>query len=391
MFFAQGGKGVSGLRAVDAGMLTIAIAAAIFSVVQATSPAWLAVLPAAASAWLAIRLHVHGHQPPPESHLKAAYWPSLIGEVAPIWKHHLGLVNEQAGGATQQILQKLQAVVDLLSQIGLNDRNHSSATSGVSELLAECEARLMPVADQLKTIVASKQDLLDDINRLDSSIGELKEMADQVSRIAWQTNLLALNATIEAARAGQNGRGFAVVAGEVRRLSEESSVTGKQISERVHHVQSVMTATLKAAEVVSANDQQAVGQSGHSIKDVMSQIEAAVERMTDESSLMRATGAEITTDITAMLVSFQFQDRVSQVLSTVVRDLTRLEDLSKTNAMSGERLPGIEEWTATLRATYTMEEMHAAHGVSFTSAKADSAGGPSTGGLQPATAGITFF
>jgi len=354
----------------------------------------LVLLPCAAMLWFAYRFRGVQLAPQPAENVADAYWPSLLKEVSPIWKHHLGLVNTHAADATQQILNKLQTVISSLSEIGLNDRSRSNASAEISPLLALCESRLLPVAQQLKVIVDSKLGLLEDINRLDASIGELREMADQVSRIAWQTNMLAINARIEAARAGVDGRGFAVVAAEVGRLSDESSVTGKQISQRIHQVQSVMAETLKVAKAVSENDQASVEQSEDCIKDVMVQIQSAVQCLSDESSLMRATGAEITSDITAMLVSFQFQDRVSQVLGSVVNDLSRLEDLIQSGNSNPRDLPAVSEWTDALKSTYTMEEQHQAHGESKSSDGADQRAGRAptpAAGLQPAAAEITFF
>ncbi|MFM8901498.1 MAG: methyl-accepting chemotaxis protein [Burkholderiales bacterium] len=177
-----------------------------------------------------------------------ARWQEFLADVAPVWQHHLSSADQQAGSATQQLLQRFNDVIAALGEVGLKPQDDAAQTqAGPAALLAHCEAELAPVTEGLRRIVQSKGSLLEGVQLLANTTAELRAMADEVGQIAGQTNLLALNAAIEAARAGEHGRGFAVVAGEVRALSTKSAATGRRIIERIDQVLQVIESTLSAA------------------------------------------------------------------------------------------------------------------------------------------------
>lgn len=80
------------------------------------------------------------------------------------------------------------------------------------------------------------QNFIDRLNGLSSEVNNIKSITDSISGIAKQTNLLSLNASIEAARAGAAGKGFAVVADEIRKLSEQTHTSSKQVEAVVSRV-----------------------------------------------------------------------------------------------------------------------------------------------------------
>ncbi len=98
---------------------------------------------------------------------------------------------------------------------------------GSMDLAAEGMGEIRDVIKTSSEFVESLGDTADDIGKI---VGVIEDIAEQ-------TNLLALNAAIEAARAGEHGLGFAVVAEEVRKLSERSAKSTKEISDLVRNIQ----------------------------------------------------------------------------------------------------------------------------------------------------------
>ena len=65
-----------------------------------------------------------------------------------------------------------------------------------------------------------KIDIVDkEIGSTTKNVVEIKNMVQDLTKVANKQNILALNASIESARAGEAGRGFNIVAGEMGKLS----------------------------------------------------------------------------------------------------------------------------------------------------------------------------
>jgi len=95
-------------------------------------------------------------------------------------------------------------------------------------------------------------DIIRVIGETNDSSERIRQASNMISGIAEQTNLLALNAAIEAARAGEHGKGFAVVADEIRKLSEQTNQSTKDITSMLVELQEKSNQAIATGEQVKA-------------------------------------------------------------------------------------------------------------------------------------------
>lgn len=115
------------------------------------------------------------------------------------------------------------------------------------------------IAASAEQAIASSQEVAANASSLHAKLEELRVAGDLMMRnlnksedilqiikdIVTNTNLLGLNASIEAARAGEHGRGFAIVAQEIRKLSERTASSVKEIKENLENITGQISAISK--------------------------------------------------------------------------------------------------------------------------------------------------
>ena len=299
--------------------------------------------------------------------------------VLPIWQNHVISVKDKTETAVAQLIESFSSIISQFDAAGFaaqSGETESASNKATMHLLNLCRDELQPVIEHLEVMIDNKNDLLEAISGLATSTADLKDMAHSVGTIAAQTNLLAINASIEAARAGVHGRGFAVVAGEVRRLSLISSETGETITSRVNDITSVVKETLKAARKANDQDRDVLLRSGNVVKAVLGH----VQDLGDAAEQMRSQGEVIRNEVENLLITLQYQDRVSQMLNVLDRDIDKL--LQMINQHQG--IPSTAEWLNDLEKYYTMDDQHINHAQSRRS-------GNSSGPAEDADSDITFF
>lgn len=297
---------------------------------------------------------------------------ALLDEAARTWNAHLGQAQQQMRDATDQLLQGFAQILEQLDAITAPEStgHHASASSldHRAQMLEQCESQLRGLIDNFHGFVKSRDQVLESVRSLSSASNSLRDMAEDVAKIARQTNLLSINAAIEAARAGPSGRGFAVVAAEVRRLSTESGDTGKRIGDQVHDFGDQMSSALSQAAEHAAQDAGVIEVSEQTIVQVVGQVDATVTQLNERAAELGARGETVRAQVEQLMVAFQFQDRVHQIMDQVTQSISSAV-LRLQQSLSAGTVPSADEWMTLLTAGYTTDEQRAvSQGVAHQSA-----------------------
>ncbi|MBW3584023.1 MAG: PAS domain-containing protein [Euryarchaeota archaeon] len=147
-----------------------------------------------------------------------------------------GSMREIAQG-TQVQASKVEETVDVIKGLAMS-------IDTINSLASEAAGRAVTVADEARTGTEVAERALDRLGRIIEGVESSKDLVVELARhieevegilgfvkeISQKTNMLALNAAIEAARAGEHGRAFGVVADEVKRLSDHTRDSIRDIS-----------------------------------------------------------------------------------------------------------------------------------------------------------------
>jgi methyl-accepting chemotaxis protein len=289
-----------------------------------------------------------------------------LDEASRTWTTHLGTAQAQMREATEQLLSGFAQILEQLDAITDPDRSGTtgrpvtaSSLDSRAQVLEACESRLRGLIQNFQGFVQSRDEVMQSVRLLAGESASLGGMAEDVAKIARQTNLLSLNAAIEAARAGPSGRGFAVVATEVRRLSTESGDTGKRIGDHVKEFGQRMNAALKQASKHNEHDAQVIQGSEQTINEVVAQVDTAVTQLNERAAELSARGEAVRAQVEQLMIAFQFQDRVQQIVDQVNSSINRAVARLQQSLIDGTA-PNAKEWTELLRAGYTTDEQRVA-------------------------------
>ncbi|MBL4937243.1 methyl-accepting chemotaxis protein [Clostridium sp. YIM B02515] len=144
-------------------------------------------------------------------------------------------MDELAAGSSEQARNTelgSEKLLSLAEKINISSNNADIVNKLSKESQHISDEGVNSSSELVNKITANYEALekvIENIDSLSNKSGSIREIITSIHSISEQTNLLALNAAIEASRAGEAGKGFAVVAEEIRKLSDQTSNSTKQI------------------------------------------------------------------------------------------------------------------------------------------------------------------
>ena len=131
---------------------------------------------------------------------------------------------------------------------------------------------------KLDEIRVANETTLNGIKTLGEKISGISDIALMINSIADQTNIIAFNAEIEASSAGDAGKNFYIVASEIRRLTNSTIESTKEIRNKIieiQHSSEELLHTSKNGSVRISEGEKIAGELHTNFEDIKASSESA--------------------------------------------------------------------------------------------------------------------
>lgn len=288
----------------------------------------------------------------------------------PVWVRQLETVRGEADSEVAQLTRVFGEIATKLDKaMGASHLVHpgGDGQQQIVESLARNGRELNSLVSALHLLQTSKQRIVQEIG---VQAARLKENASDIRQIALHIRMVSLNATIEAARAGEAGRPFAVIINDMRQLASRTAEASELFSA---HTERLHAMVADAFHEQAQTDSRVVSIAGAEalVNTVVASSEATMRQLTREIEAMEGDRRRVRDDISQVLVSLQFQDRVSQILSHVTANLQEMQaHLRERDRNAVEN----RDWLARMAREYsTHEEFENHSGIRTSTAQPDTA------------------
>lgn len=285
----------------------------------------------------------------------------LVQEVLPVWQRHIDSARQHSEDSMGGLLASFGTISERLDEAVRVTQGHSGASrsQSVDELLRNHEGPVQAMLAPMRETLRTRDEVFQRLDEMGVAMGELRQAALQIKQLARRTTMVALNASVEASRAGERGSGFAVVASEVQQLATQSGLVAQTMMSRTTAIEDELGALRVRHAAMDRGDEALQADAEAAARVVVSELLGDLSHLSRTSRELQAAGEAVQEEVERVLMNFQSQDRLSQMLNCVTEDMGRMHDWL---AQEGDLGPGqIDGWLARLDASYTMEEQRSEH------------------------------
>lgn len=262
----------------------------------------------------------------------------LLVRVLPVWQGNVQLARTQTQGAIDKLTERFVGIHERLGD-ALN-LSQGGKNADVLKVIQNAAEQLGGIAAALESVLASRQALIGKLEALAAANDEIRHLAQENEQLAGQTGVTDLLSSPQS----------------WQELAERSAENSRQIAARAKGVRQQIQGAVGAAGDLSAGAGGMIENSRAVIDEVVSNFRESAMKLSATVEQLEGENREVDQEVCDILVNLQFQDRISQILDHVQRDIARLKETAQ-----DADLPSPEQWLADLEKTYTTPEQRLVH------------------------------
>lgn len=251
--------------------------------------------------------------------------------------------NQQAA-AVREIVSTMEDAEELLNRISQKSsvvRKESTATAQKAE---DGVSHVREALKRLEAVIGRINESIELMTSLGDQMGSITEIVKLIESIATQIRIIAFNASLEAVAAGDAGRNFMIVADEVKRLSDSTMASVKNIRSKV----SGIINTADSMVQVARQDYMALEQSW----DLASGIGETLSGITQEANSSAMATADIDTSLAEESSAFR---QIVQTLKEISSGVNNFVDAAVHTSVTTARINDIAEELSDLIKRYSVD------------------------------------
>lgn len=255
---------------------------------------------------------------------------------------------------TEQFSAMVKQLEKIISSSG--DVKSNNVTDTLNNAIEETK-NIFDSIDQIiikKVVNNEDKSLNTHISKLELLIQHIKTSEQELNQIANEVNLTY-----------QTNSQIPSETEEISNLAHALSASVEKSSQTNHHINAILISAVEILKNIKNSNANNMLDAKDSLNNALMQLKSILSIYKDNTDRLRASSEHIHHEICAVLVAFQFQDRVSQMLAQVENNLACLDETLQLTRNQGDKrhadMINIEQTLQQMKLDYSMPEQHANH------------------------------